>query len=263
MTIRDAASLGLPPSHSNPRAQRGDLAASTPQDVVMLGQSLEPLGLMQASQSQNAVRAGLSPVPIGPGTQVLEIGDSHTVGPFGHELDRLLRETGCDMSTVGSAGASAVTYTNEAPTRSGYWRKWADGREENAGTGEAHATPKLVDLIASEKPDVLLINLGANFRGGNVMAQVKLLGDIAKEHDLPLVWVGPPKTRQDVADPSSIEDFDRRMAEAVSPYGSYLASSPFTPEYAGNDGIHYGGPRGRELARNWAAAVYREVTGAR
>lgn len=260
MTIRENLPHRIPPF--TPAAQKTVRdEPSLPQDAVLLGAGCEAPPVMP-SRPLERIQAGLSPVPIQPGTQVLEIGDSHTVGPFGRELDRLMRGTGADISTVGSAGASAVTYTNGAPTRSGYWQKLADGREESAGTGESHPTPKLVDLIGSERPDVLLVNLGANFRQGNVMAQVKLLGDIAKEHSLPLVWVGPPKTRQDVADPSSIEDFDRRMAEAVAPYGSYLASSPFTPEYAGNDGIHYGGPRGKELARGWAAAVYREVTGA-
>lgn len=202
-----------------------------------------------------------SPVNIGSGTRVLEIGDSHTVGTFGQELDAKLRSTGAQVSTYASAGANPSDFVNGTGHKYGYWEKHADGSEKKVGYGTNAAPPNLEQLIAREKPQVILVNLGANFRGGNPKAEVDKIGKIAKKHNIPLVWVGPPKTREDSSNPSSIQAFDRAMAEAVAPYGKYIPSSNLTPKYSGGDGIHYGGAEGNSIARNWANGVFQQLTG--
>lgn len=205
--------------------------------------------------------SGASPVNIGSGTRVLEIGDSHTVGTFGQELDAKLRSTGAQVSTYASAGANPSDFVNGTGHKYGYWEKHADGSEKKVGYGTNAAPPNLEQLIAREKPQMILVNLGANFRGGNPKAEVDKIGQIAKKHNIPLVWVGPPKTRQDSANPSSIQAFDRAMAEAVAPYGKYIPSSNLTPKYSGGDGIHYSGSEGTNIARNWANGVFNQLTG--
>lgn len=210
---------------------------------------------------------GASPVTIGPGTKVLEIGDSHTVGTFGQELDKKLRSTGAQVATYGSAGASASNYIKGTPTTYGYSEHHADGTTSTTPYGQSHATPKLEELIEKEHPNVLVINLGANFRGAGkdgIDQQVASLGEIAKKHNIPIVWVGPPKTKQDTADGGgSIQRFDQTMHDAVAPYGTYVASSQFTPQYVGQDpaGIHYTGPQGAEVSRRWADGVFGAITG--
>ena len=204
---------------------------------------------------------GASPVSIGPGTRVLEIGDSHSVGTFGQELDAKLRGTGAQVSTYASAGANASDFVNGTGHKYGYWEKKADGSEKKVGYGTNAAPPKLDSLIAQEKPNVILVNLGANFRGGNPKAEVDKIGQIAKKHNIPIVWVGPPKTRDDSSNPSSIQAFDQKMAEAVAPYGKYIPSSNLTPKYAGGDGIHYSGNEGNSIARQWASGVFNALTG--
>jgi len=192
---------------------------------------------------------------IGSGNKVLVIGDSHTAGTYGDELDRLLRAKGAQVHTVGSSGASADNYISGKGTTVGYADHKVNGQTEKTAS---HATPKLEDLIAQDKPDVIVVNLGANFRGagpGGVKAQVSKLGEIAKKHNIRMVWVGPPRTRDDMANPSSLQKFDQDMQAAVKPYGDYISSAPFTPEYAGSDGVHYGGSKGTELAKKWAAGV--------
>ena len=205
--------------------------------------------------------SGASPVNIGPGTRVLEIGDSHTVGTFGQDLDAKLRGTGAQVSTYASAGANPSDFVNGTGHKYGYWEKHADGSEKKVGYGTNAAPPNLETLIAREKPQVILVNLGANFRGGNPKAEVDKIGQIAKKHGIPLVWVGPPKTAQDNNNPGSLQAFDQKMAEAVAPYGKYIASSGFTAKYAGGDGIHYGGSEGTNIARQWANGVFNAITG--
>lgn len=197
---------------------------------------------------------------IGPGTKVLEIGDSHSVGTFGKELDAKLRGTGAQVSTYASAGATASTFTQGKSTKYGYWEKRADGSEKSVGYGQSAQTPKLDDLIAREKPSVILVNLGANFRQGDPKSQVDEIGRVAQKHGIPIVWVGPPKTAQDNSNPSSLQQFDQKMAAAVAPYGKYISSAAHTPKYSGGDGIHYGGSEGNQIARQWASGVFQELT---
>ena len=198
---------------------------------------------------------------IGPGTKVLEIGDSHSVGTFGQELDAKLRGTGAQVSTYASAGANPSDFVNGTGHKYGYWEKKADGSEKKVGYGTNAAPPKLENLIAQEKPSVILVNLGANFRGGNPKAEVDKIGQVARKHNIPIIWVGPPKTREDNSTPSSIQSFDKKMAEAVAPYGKYIPSSNLTPKYSGGDGIHYSGSEGNSIARQWASGVFNALTG--
>ncbi len=196
---------------------------------------------------------------IGPGTKVLMIGDSHTVGAFGTELDSKLRNTGAQVATYGASGSSASQWANGGTTSSGWVARGANGQVEQPPWNQPHQIPKLEELIAKEKPGVIIVNLGANFRGGDPTSQVRSLGEIAKRHGIKLIWVGPPKTREDSSNDSSIKAFDQKMAAAMAPYGTYIASDPFTPTYSGSDGLHYG----TEAGKKWADGVFGQITGSR
>lgn len=164
---------------------------------------------------------------IGPGTKVLEIGDSHTVGVFGQELEKLLEGRGADVERHAAVGTSA-----------GHW--------VNGG----HGAKPLQDLIARSKPDVVIINLGANSRGG-VGGDVKRLAQIAKNSGAQVIWVGPPRTRQDMANPAALQQFDAQMRAQLQGLGTYVSSAPYT-SYDGPDGIHYNAG----AARKWAQGVF-------
>lgn len=185
------------------------------------------------------------------GSKVLVIGDSHTAGAFGDELDRLLRAKGAQVHSVGSSGATADNFISGKGTTVGYADRKVNGQTQKTA---AHATPKLEELIQEDKPDTILVNLGANFRGAGPSAikkQVDEIGQIAKKHGIKITWVGPPTTRQDESNRSSLQKFDQDMKAAVAPYGTYVSSAPFTPKYSGGDGVHYSG----EAAKQWAAGV--------
>jgi hypothetical protein len=190
---------------------------------------------------------------IGPGNRVLVIGDSHTAGLYGDELDRQLRARGAQVHTVGSSGASASNFINGRGTTVGYADHGMDGHTQKTAS---HATPKLEELINQDKPDVIVVNLGANFRGASpagIESQVKSLGEVAKRHGIPIKWVGPPKPAH--PNMEAVQRFDQQLAAAVAPYGEYISSVPYTPEYSGADGLHYSGTRGKQLAQNWAQGI--------
>ena len=198
---------------------------------------------------------GQAPRPgqIGPGNRVLVIGDSHTAGLYGDELDRQLRSRGAQVHTVGSSGASASNFINGRGTTVGYADHGMDGRTQKT---PSHATPKLEELISQDKPDVIVVNLGANFRDAGeagIESQVRSLGEVAKRHNIPIKWVGPPKPAK--PNMEAVQRFDQQMAAAVAPYGEYISSVPYTPEYSGGDGLHYSGTRGKQLAQQWAQGI--------
>jgi len=200
--------------------------------------------------------------PIGPGTKVLMIGDSHTCGVFGGEMDKLLRSTGASVESYGSSGSSPSWWMNGQTTHSGFVARHADGRVEQPPWNSPHATPKLADLIREQKPDVLVVSLGGNMRGmseSQVKAQVKMLADVAKANGTKLVWAGPPDRRADMENPAELERFNRMLRDAVAPYGGFVEGSKYTSEYAGGDGVHYGGEKGNRIAREWAGGVFGEI----
>lgn len=199
------------------------------------------------------------PTSLKPGARVLQIGDSHTVGSFGEELDGLLRGAGAQVSTYAASGSSATTWAQGGTTSSGWIERRADGSVVQPPWNSRQPVPPLESLIAREKPEVLLVNLGANFRGaseGELKRQVQSLGEIARKHGVELVWVGPPPTREDGSNPSSLKSFDQRMSALVGPYGQYVPSQGLVGGYSGSDGIHYSGSEGTARARQWARAAF-------
>lgn len=200
---------------------------------------------------------------IGAGSNVLVIGDSHTIGTFGTQLDKDLRSTGARVETYGSSGSSPSWWINGTTTNSGYSARHADGSVDQPPWNQPHATPKLSDLIAKQRPDTIIVNLGANMRGASaqeIERQVSSLAKMAKESGARLIWVGPPKTREDMSNPSSVNRFNAAMRDAVAPYGTYLSSSEYT-RYAGGDGIHYSGNEGSQVARGWADRIFSDIQG--
>ena len=248
---------GFAPAGGMPVHGGGGSSQGVEPSHVGAPQGPTPVGSAAPSSSTG----GASPVKIGPGTKVLQIGDSHSVGAFGKELDAKLRGTGAQVATYASAGATASTFVQGKSTKYGYWEKHADGSQRTVGYGQSAQTPRLDNLIAKERPGVIVVNLGANFRGSNPKGQVAELGQVAKKYGIPIVWVGPPKTAKDNSNPGSLAKFDQEMAAAVAPYGTYVSSAKHTPRYSGGDGIHYGGSQGTQLAKNWAGGVFREIVG--
>ena len=235
----------------------GMLGAAPANSPAATGPAAAPVQPTATAPAQAQTQTGNQQSPpagrIGQGSRVLVIGDSHTAGAYGNELDRQLRARGAQVHTIGSSGASASNFINGRGTTVGYAEHGTDGRVQRTAR---HATPKLEDLIQQDRPDTIVVNLGANFRGASpaqLQSQVRSLGEVAQRHNIPIKWVGPPKPRQ--ADAGALQRFDEQMAAAVAPFGEYISSVPYTPEYAGGDGVHYGGTRGTQLAQQWAQGV--------
>lgn len=238
--LRQALGLG-----DNSQANAGNTNSSSP-------------SVDQSSASSNTSSSSQSPAGglIGAGQKVLMIGDSHTVGAFGQQLDKQLRSAGAQVETYGASGSSANSWLNGGTTNSGWLAKHQNGTTEQPPWNQAHQIPKLADLIAKNKPDVVVINLGANFRSNP--AQARQLAEVCKRAGTRVIWIGPPKTRQDSSDGGAkLKQFDESMKQALSGLAEYVSSVDFTPNYEGGDGLHYSGG----AATRWADGVAKKLTG--
>lgn len=201
-----------------------------------------------------------APPRITAGTKVLIIGDSQTVGPYGHTLDALVRATGATVATHASWGASPPWFFNQTETYK-YWTRDDAGQE---ATRQQVPTPNLNQLLAAEKPDVVVVTMGGNMIAANaaqadVTLQVSQIGNAVSASGAQLVWVGPPKYDPQRRSPELVETFYQKLRNIVPEYGTLIDSRPYISEYAGTDGLHYSGAKGETIARQWAQGVFGEI----
>lgn len=194
------------------------------------------------------------------GTKVLILGDSQTVGPYGKSIDELARATGATVSTHASWGASASWFVNGTDTYK-YWKHDSAGQDE---TRMNTPTPKLNDLLAAERPDVVIVTLGGNMIASNasqadVTLQVSQIGNAVSASGAQLVWVGPPKYDPKTRSPEKVAEFYQKLGNIVPEFGTLIDSRPHVQEYAGTDGLHYSGAKGEKIAREWARGVFQEI----
>ncbi len=200
-------------------------------------------------------------------SRVLHIGDSHTAGIYGKEMDKLLRATGAKVETVGSSSASPSWFISGHATTKGFYSKDEKGNVDSPADWKApHATPKLKNLISEFQPNIILISLGANLLGSNgknIESEVRKIAEIAKQSGAKIVWVGPPDGRESKKPEEKQSDLYLHLKKAASEYGTFVDSRPYT-EYpdSGGDGVHYSGKEGSgmsKLAKSWVNHVYNEI----
>lgn len=256
--------------------------------LLTLSISLFCLSLaIQSNNSLNfniALSAKLHQKIINKNTRVLHIGDSHTAGFYGKEMDRLLRETGAKVRTYGSSGSSPASWFNGFVTKSGFYYKdenekdeipqdWkmitpefelelAEGIKKDWQTPTK--TPNIKDIILEFKPNVIIFSLGANLMYSpdlEIEKQVREMCEVAKSSKAKIIWVGPPDGRIDKKTPEQQERLYNHIQKIVVEYGIFIDSRPYTdyPEYwtaPRFDGVHFFGEEGEIMADEWANQIF-------
>ena len=186
---------------------------------------------------------------------VLFVGDSHSVGPFGWKLDELLRAGGRQTASYASCGSIAQWWVTGKPTPCGYFFRDLEGKTEKGTKGP---TPIFTDLLAKVKPDVVVVELGANY--GNTPSDafaVKDMADMAariKSAGADCYWVTKPDSRAAHDQiPRILELTNKAVADKCKVFDSTLVTK--YPE-TGGDGTHYWFKEGLPIANAWAQDVY-------
>jgi hypothetical protein len=213
--------------------------------------------------AQTPATTTTSPTTIKSGTKVLAIGDSHSVGIYGTELDKLLRATGASVRSVGVSGSSPSWWWNGTVTKSGYVDRKADGSKDQPKDWRSpRATPAYSKLLQEHQPDMVIISLGANMLGSSaskIQSDCGRLITEARNAGAQVVWVGPPDARS--AERNKMRgDFYQTMASVANGQATLIDSRKFTKYPAsGGDGTHYWGSEGSATARKWAQKVLEEI----
>lgn len=218
------------------------------------------------TNATNSVVVGGEPL-LKPGTKVLHIGDSHTAGIYGTEMDKLMRDTGAKVQTYGVSGSSPSWWWNGTTTKSGYFGRDEEGNTDRpANWRTPRQTPNLEKLIREQRPEVLVVSLGANMTGqsaAKIEADARKLLEIAKAAGTKIVWVGPPNGRDSPTRVRQKETVCNVISRVVQEYGGKFIDSRQHTAYpsSGGDGVHFWGSEGKAKAENWANKVMDGIQG--
>lgn len=148
--------------------------------------------------------------------KVLQIGDSHTVGPFGKKLYQELTDAGFQARSIGLAGSSGKHWSSDKESE----RKLSYGFVDRGYNGKGSApvmgskgVSKLSTYIQNDKPDIVIIELGDNFASysktyndlNNKSANAAAINEInlilnqleKAQFNKSCYWVGPLWTNKD------------------------------------------------------------------
>jgi hypothetical protein len=188
-------------------------------------------------------------------SSVLLMGDSHSVGAFGKTLDSLLRaDPSRDVRTVASCGSIIRWFYTGTPTPCGFLQIDSKGKVTESRRAP---TPLLSDFIAEQKPDLFIVELGANYMVGYPDATlVRDVEQLLKDIDstgAKCLWVSPPDSRKYREERKSLV---ARLEKLVSARCQWFDSLQHTryPD-AGGDGVHYSTADLIPIAREWAKQV--------
>ena len=192
-------------------------------------------------------------------SNVLFIGDSHSVGPFGWKMDELVRrESGINIGTYASCGSVFNWWETGHATSCGYFFRDIKGSTLH---GTKTATPIFDNLMKEIKPQMVIVELGANYAGWTsdeaAVADMKKLVKKISDAGAKCFWISKPDARKGK---ENIPRILRITREAVLPYCAFFDSTLVTEYPAeGGDGVHYWNEKGRPIAENWAHEAFKAM----
>ena len=193
-------------------------------------------------------------IPAGAGN-ILFMGDSHSVGPFGWKLDELLRTVpGFKVGTYSSCGSIFQWWETGKATPCGYFFRDMDGKTEKGTKGP---TPVFDTLMKEVTPELVVVELGANYVGYDdafAVADMKKLAKKISDSGAACFWITKPDSRKGH---ENIPHILQLTYAAAAPYCTYFDSTLVTKYPAeGGDGVHYWFKAGIPIADAWAEAAF-------
>ena len=243
------------------RLNRGPLTRETP--TVRLERTPESVLRVEVDLSGILDHYSVVPErfarPVARGRNLLIIGDSHSAGTFGQTLDGLFRKDSTNqVRTVASCGSIIHWWYHGQPTTCGFLSIDESGKKVQVPRS---STPAITNILETKKPELAIIELGANYVRGYSEATLRndvarLLSDLRKT-GTECVWIGPPQMRRFE---SELRHWVPLLKSLVEKSCLWIDSRELTAYPAsGGDGVHYETPFLRPLAEKWAQDIHRLV----
>ncbi len=186
---------------------------------------------------------------------ILYVGDSHTVGPFGHKLDQLLRDEGHEVATYGSCGSIASWWKSGKKTVCGFYSRNQNGDKVEQ---KIHTTPIIDHLLSHIRPEIVILEFGGNY--GRIKSDEFVINDIKsfikkiKSSGASCFYITNPDSR---SNRKNIPRLSQLIKKAVGSECPIFESYRFTQyPQIGGDGIHYSFRSNKHLAFEWAKNVF-------
>lgn len=204
---------------------------------------------------------------------ILQIGDSHTVGPMGAQLYKRLSEANYSTRSVGLVGASGSHYASEKRTLN---YGFVDRKENGSMLTKGNTVEKLSTYIKNMNPSIVVIELGdnfANYSGAlsspSAENQVKLiLSEMEKtNYKKPCFWIGPTWTNKSGQNTyqktnTRAQALSRIIKKTVEPRCTYIDSLELLKEsevVTNSDGLHMTQKTGTLWGNRAADAILKEM----
>lgn len=218
--------------------------------------------------------------------KVLQIGNSHTVGPFGESLTQELRHHSLQVRSVGLIGASGSHYASENEKKRtlnyGFIDRKTNGKEIKVNG--SRSVEKLSTYINDEEPDIVVIELGDNF--ANYSGTVKNINEVnsntfaksevkkilaqldSSQFNKKCFWVGPTWTdksgnniyKKTNARAKALSDL---IKKTVEPRCAYIDSTVLLDKNevkTSSDGLHMSAQTGQLWGKRTAAEILKGVS---
>lgn len=198
---------------------------------------------------------------------VVLIGDSHSVGHFGIELDRLLRlDEANKVATYAACGATPEWYYTGQVIHCGWFFRTSIGQRFTGTHLEKEKTPLIYKILEKNNPDIVIVQMGGNFvtdlDENFMLSNIKKMIKTIKDAGASCLWVGTPDMRyyRSRVVPGTAEtqlDWITRITKkAVADSCAWVDGRDHTHyPNTGGDGVHYWGNAALE-AKIWAKAVF-------
>lgn len=196
------------------------------------------------------------PKPISP--RILMIGDSHSVGIFGHKLTELIKTAApkVELMAVASCGSEPHWWLTGKSTHCGLRTLYPNGFDNTIHNAP---TPKIADLLNLTKPKMTIVQLGSNLvllspQEREIYTQAML--DVIKQSGGQCIWISAPDSRKlSSVDLQAVHDMLKTVTKKN--HCKLIDSRKYTKyPSAGGDGLHYGGQEGGLIATQWAEKVF-------
>ena len=213
----------------------------------------------------------LAASPSKAGVRVLYLGDSLSFGAFGTTLDKQLRQSGNQVYTMVTGGATPYYWLSDFESVAGDAGHWVkqDGYERRLR--KTRAVPKIEPLIRKFHPDAVVVQCGTNLyaslrdkrktpveRVRNVEYLVDRMCRVLEAEHCRVYWITPPDSHEGKYPRELQEQMREIIKRMVGRHGRVFDSyavTRYSDAYPKEDGIHYG----PDQATDWARRVARDV----